>query len=124
MKIVAVPVATAEAKQTLPEPEVTFNIDAENGNIQVIVDFKGLDVEQFQKSKRTLYFSKTLNPVNVEFGEEGAKQVLAIDTQGRQPLQFRCGISAPLLDEKEKPEAANGASSEAEASDDDDAEAV
>jgi hypothetical protein len=111
-KIIAVPVATAsEAKFSLPEPEVTFAVDGED--IVVTARFKNLDTDVVKKSKQTLFFSRTLNPVpveveveNPETGEKVAS-VLAIDSQGRQSLQFRCGLSAPYIEEKEQKE--NGA---------------
>lgn len=110
-KIVAVPVAQAESKQTLPEPEISVVVDAEAGDIVVTATFRNVDPELFEKSKKTLYLSRTSTPVNIEFGEEGAKQVLALDTQGRQPLQFRCGLSAPFIEEKEA--STNGAGEKA-----------
>lgn len=102
-KIMAVPVAAAaEAKFTLPEPEITFDVDAESGDITVHVKFPNVDPDVNKKSKQTLYLSRTQNPVSVEFDLEGAAQVLAIDSQGRQPLQFRCALSVPFIEEKEQ----------------------
>lgn len=108
-KIIAVPVSTAtEAKFQLPEPEISFEVDGED--IVVTARFKNLDTDVVKKSKQTLYFSRTLNPVpvevevqNPETGEMVAS-VLAIDSQGRQSLQFRCGLSAPYIEEKEQKE--------------------
>jgi hypothetical protein len=115
-KIIAVPVTTAtEAKFQLPEPEVSFAVDGED--IVVTARFKNLDTDVVKKSKQTLYFSRTLNPVPVEVEVENPEthemvaSVLAIDSQGRQSLQFRCGLSAPFIEEKEQKE--NGTATEA-----------
>lgn len=117
-KIIAVPVSTAtEAKFQLPEPEVSFEVDGED--IVVTARFKSLDTDVVKKSKQTLYFSRTLNPVPVEVevqnpdtGEMVAS-VLAIDSRGRQSLQFRCGLSAPYIEEKEQTENSEVAAAEA-----------
>lgn len=108
-KIIAVPVASAqEAKFQLPEPEVTFAVEGED--IVVTARFKNLDTDVVKRSKQTLYFSRTANPVPVEVEVENPEthemvaSVLAIDSQGRQSLQFRCGLSAPYIEEKETKE--------------------
>jgi hypothetical protein len=108
-KLIAVPVASAqEAKFTLPEPDVTFEVDGED--IVITSRFKNVDTDTFKKSKQTLYFSRTANPVPVEVEVENPEtkemvaSVLAIDSQGRQSLQFRCALSAPYLEEKETKE--------------------
>lgn len=112
-KIIAVPVTTAaEAKFALPEPDVTFETDGDD--IVVTARFKDVDSEVFKKSKQTLYFSRTVAPVSVEVEvPDGAGNnilsVLAIDSQGRQPLQFRCGLSAPFIEEKEQTNGENAA---------------
>lgn len=107
-KIVAIPrEEKAVDKLVLPEPELSFNVNPESGDITVTAVFKNVDSDTFKKSKQTIYLAKTAAPVDVEFEYEGQKQVLAV---GTQPLQVKMTLSYPALPEEKAETPAEGSS--------------
>lgn len=111
-KIVALPRAEAAAEKfILPEPDVSFEVDAESGDIRMIAVFRSVDPDVNKPSKKTIYLARTLTPVDVEFEHDGSRQVLAV---GTQPLQVKVSLSYPMAAEekKENPDGAGNGTSE------------
>ncbi len=116
-KIVAVSAAKAKAESSLPAPTIVFEVFNETVNgeevgvIRATCEFRGVDPDLYtDQRKQTLFLAEALRQP-IKFGEGEETQVLGLDSEGRQPLQFSCSISAPALKDEQKAPA-NGASSE------------